>query len=236
MGILNLFKRKTVRERIIEKFYSDYPEIPYISDDREAEWIDKASLFNNMPVKKSMMQRFPDGLLPGHVYMLYWLDKFTNKRSPAYFEYQYGIDFEKEKQFLIDSGFLNRTAKPTDKGNKAIEEHHDIVEAHSKPKKKIRSIEEITEQILMSRDSLIANGFKEYKVVSSLNACEKCKELSDKHFLISEMQIGVNAPPFHDGCMCAISAYEDPDDYEAWLDFLDKGGTTKEWEKLKKAR
>ena len=88
MGILNLFKRKTVRERIIEKFYSDYPEIPYISDDREAEWIDKASLFNNMPVKKSMMQRFPDGLLPGHIYMLYWLGKYTNKRAPAYFEYQ----------------------------------------------------------------------------------------------------------------------------------------------------
>ena len=88
----------------------------------------------------------------------------------------------------------------------------------------------------MSRDSLIANGFKEYKVVSSLDACEKCKELSDKHFPISEMQIGVNAPPFHDGCMCAISGYKDSDDYEAWLDFLDKGGTTKEWEKLKKAR
>lgn len=64
MGILNLFKRKTVRERIIEKFYSDYPEIPYISDDREAEWIDKASLFNNMPVKKSMMQRFPEVFFP----------------------------------------------------------------------------------------------------------------------------------------------------------------------------
>lgn len=36
--------------------------------------------------------------------------------------------------------------------------------------------------------------------------------------------------------MCTISGYEDSDDYEEWLDFLDKGGTTKEWEKLKKAR
>lgn len=49
-----------------------------------------------------MMVRNEDGLLPGHIYMLYWLNKFTNKRIPQYFEYEYGIDFEKEVILLRD--------------------------------------------------------------------------------------------------------------------------------------
>lgn len=172
MGLRDLFKRKTVRERIIDTFYSDYPEIPYIADDREAEWIERASLFEQSLVKRSMMQRYTDGLLPGHVYMLYWLGKYTNKRVPAYFEYKYGIDFEKEKQFLFDNGFLDSANKPTEKGKRAIEEHHDVIESHSAPKNENRNVEKIT--------------------------------------------------------------VEDTEEYEAWLDFIANGGTTKEWNKLKK--
>lgn len=37
-------------------------------------------------------------------------------------------------------------------------------------------------------------------------------------------------------CRCSVAAYEDSEDYEAWLNFLDKGGTTEEWNKLKKTR
>ena len=47
------------------------------------------------------------------------------------------------------------------------------------------------------------------------------------------MMPGENAAPMHPYCRCSVAAWEDSDDYEAWLDFLDKGGTTKEWEKLK---
>lgn len=45
---------------------------------------------------------------------------------------------------------------------------------------------------------------------------------------------GENAPPIHPNCRCSTAAYEDSDDYEAWLDFLDKGGKTDEWNRLKK--
>ena len=38
----------------------------------------------------------------------------------------------------------------------------------------------------------------------------------------------------HPNCRCSTAAYEDNEDYEAWMDFLDKGGTTEEWNKLKK--
>lgn len=37
-------------------------------------------------------------------------------------------------------------------------------------------------------------------------------------------------------CRCSTAAYEDSEEYEAWLDYLDKGGTTAEWEKVKKKR
>ncbi|WP_173005791.1 minor capsid protein [Faecalicatena contorta] len=37
-------------------------------------------------------------------------------------------------------------------------------------------------------------------------------------------------------CRCSVAAWEDDEEYEAWLDFLNKGGTTEEWERLKKNR
>ena len=58
--------------------------------------------------------------------------------------------------------------------------------------------------------------------------------LNPIHFKVAKMMPGTNAPPMHPRCRCSISAYEDSEDYEAWLDFLDKGGTTEEWNKLKK--
>lgn len=56
------------------------------------------------------MTPYSDGLLPGHIYMLYWLKKYKNKRVPAYFEYRYGIDFEKEKSFFFAINILIQIA------------------------------------------------------------------------------------------------------------------------------
>ena len=61
---------------------------------------------------------------------MYWIGKNGQKRVPAYFEYKYGIDFEREKQFLIDNGYLEND-KPTSKGADVIVTHFDVVEAHS---------------------------------------------------------------------------------------------------------
>ena len=41
--------------------------------------------------------------------------------------------------------------------------------------------------------------------------------------------------PRHPNCRCSIAAYEDSDEYEAGLDYLDKGGSTAEWEDYGKA-
>lgn len=207
-------------KQIIKRFYADYPEMPYISADRPKDWIEKAEMFPKqciIPVE--MMKRYTDNLLPGHIYMLYWLKKYTNKKVPSYFEYKYGIDFEKEKEFLYSNGFLNANNKPTEKGESAIQKYADVIEKHSLPKPS-RSVEDISGQILAARNSIIANGFKKYEFIANRNCCEVCARLNGKHFPISSFKIGVNAPPMHEGCSCSIAAYEDRQAYEDWLNSL----------------
>ncbi len=103
--------------------------------------------------------------------------------------------------------------------------------AKSKPKtakeKPDLSIDGISAQIIKQRDSMKKNGFKHYVIVASKNCCDVCAAMNGKHFPVSDLVIGVNAPPMHDGCRCSISAWEDPDEYEAWLDHLANGGSTK---------
>lgn len=76
----------TYCQKIYKRFYKDYPEKPFISQDRElnTDWIEQAEMFPEQSIiPKSMMYRYPDGLLPGHVYMLYWLNKYNNKKVPS---------------------------------------------------------------------------------------------------------------------------------------------------------
>ena len=84
------------------------------------------------------------------------------------------------------------------------------------------------------KQSFEQNGFEEYTFLALGDACPICKALDEKHFKVAKMMPGTNAPPMHPRCRCSVAAYEDSEDYEAWLDFLDKGGTTEEWNKLKK--
>lgn len=81
------------------------------------------------------------------------------------------------------------------------------------------------------RQSFLANGFEEYTFHANRGCCSACSDLDGKHFKIKDMMSGKNAPPMHPNCRCSVSAYEDDAEYEAWLDFLDKGGTTEEWER-----
>ena len=81
------------------------------------------------------------------------------------------------------------------------------------------------------KQSFLANGFEEYTFHANRGCCSACSDLDGKHFKIKDMMPGKNAPPMHPNCRCSASAYEDDAEYEAWLDFLDKGGTTEEWER-----
>lgn len=84
------------------------------------------------------------------------------------------------------------------------------------------------------KQSFERNGFEEYTFLAVGSACPECKKMDGEHFKVKDMMPGENAPPIHPNCRCSTAAYEDSDDYEAWLDFLDKGGKTDEWNRLKK--
>ncbi len=85
------------------------------------------------------------------------------------------------------------------------------------------------------KQSYLRNGFEEYTYVACGNAdvCERCQALDGKHFKVRDMMPGTNAPPTHPRCHCSTAAYMDSAEYEKWLDFLEQGGTTEEWERLK---
>ena len=130
------------RKKIYRRYYRGYPEMPYISQDRElhTNWIDQAEAFpTSNIIPKAMMIRYSDGLLTGHVYMLHWLLNVHRKRIPAYFEYKYGIDFVKEKHFLFENGFIDENDKLTPEGLDAIERHKEVIEEHAGPRRRPKS-------------------------------------------------------------------------------------------------
>lgn len=90
-------------------------------------------------------------------------------------------------------------------------------EKQAKNKKAARVVLSAENQILALRDSMIKNGFEEYEFLSNSGCCEICGKLNGKHFPVSQLKIGVNAPPMHEGCSCSISAYTDREEYEKWL-------------------
>lgn len=89
-------------------------------------------------------------------------------------------------------------------------------------------------QVDAQKQSFERNGFEEYTYIAcgGSDCCDVCRALDGKHFKVKDMMPGENAPPMHPGCHCSAAAYEDSEEYEKWLDFLDKGGTTEEWRKL----
>ena len=89
-------------------------------------------------------------------------------------------------------------------------------------------------QTAAQKRSFEKNGFGEYEFIANGTACEKCAGLDGQHFKVTKMMPGTNAPPIHPNCRCSTAAYQDSAEYEAWLDFLDKGGSTEEWQNIKR--
>lgn len=92
-----------------------------------------------------------------------------------------------------------------------------------------------------AKQSYERNGNEEY-IFLALNPevnsviCDECKKLDGQHFKVADMKPGENAPPMHPRCHCSTAPYVDRKEYEAWLDFLSKGGTTAEWNRLQSER
>lgn len=84
------------------------------------------------------------------------------------------------------------------------------------------------------KQSFIRNGFDMYEFIVNGGCCDICASLNGKHFRVDKMMPGENAPPLHPHCRCSTAAWVDEAEYDAWLDYLEQGGTTVEWSARKK--
>lgn len=95
---------------ILSKRYSGYPEAPYISPERDlAAWEADPAQFYYGVVERKQMQRLPEGVLPGHIVMLWRIHfgSFTNETViPQYFEYRYGVDSKEALETLTKLDFI----------------------------------------------------------------------------------------------------------------------------------
>lgn len=82
------------------------------------------------------------------------------------------------------------------------------------------------------KQSFERNGFEEYTFLANSGCCDICKSKDGKHFKVKDMMPGENAAPLHPHCRCSVAAYSDRKKYDEWLEYLENGGTTAEWEKL----
>lgn len=89
-------------------------------------------------------------------------------------------------------------------------------------------------QVEVQKKSYIENGLEEYEYIAcgGSDVCDVCKALDGKHFKIKDMMPGLNAPPMHPRCHCSTAPSVDRKDYDEWLNYLEKGGTTAEWKSL----
>lgn len=85
-----------------------------------------------------------------------------------------------------------------------------------------------------ARQSYDENGNDKYifmAVNPEINSviCDECRKLDGQVFNVKDMKVGENAPPMHPRCHCTTAPYQDEKEFHEWLDFIDKGGTTEEW-------
>lgn len=82
--------------------YKDHAELPQVPDQYLEEIIEK-------PIPKRNLIRTSDGFLPGHIILL-WRIQFgsylTTSPHHKYFATSYGIDAQKELDWLIEEGYV----------------------------------------------------------------------------------------------------------------------------------
>ncbi|MCA5012199.1 MULTISPECIES: hypothetical protein [unclassified Enterococcus] len=124
MALFDFFKRETPKETIdldkeaarIAAIYETYPEFPVMSADRDVDiWLQAIANGSVTIVPKEHMTRNEDGLLPGEVLLLDWVNEkdstFTD--FPDFFEMEFGIDPVEATNKLLFSDYLDILNEPS---------------------------------------------------------------------------------------------------------------------------
>ena len=82
----------------------------------------------------------------------------------------------------------------------------------------------------VAMDSYKASGITQY-VYMAVNprACPICREIDGNVYNVADAEPAKNAPPMHARCHCTTAPYVDEGEYNMWLEWLNKGGATSEW-------
>ena len=91
-------------------------------------------------------------------------------------------------------------------------------------------------QIAAQQKSYEANGFDEYEYITCGigDACDTCRSLDGKVFLLNRMNVGDNAPPVHPNCHCSTGPHMDSKLYDEWLGGVANGKHSLRFDEYKK--
>ena len=85
----------------------------------------------------------------------------------------------------------------------------------------------------VAMDSYKSSGVERYVYLAvNPRACPICLEINGKDFPVADAEPAKNAPPMHPRCHCTTAPYVDEDDYNSWLNYLNQGGSTSDWEQM----
>lgn len=88
----------------------------------------------------------------------------------------------------------------------------------------------------VAMDSYKRSGVERYVyMVVNPRACPICKALNGKDYPVEGAEIANEEhplPPMHPNCHCTTAPYVDEDEYNAWLNYLEQGGSTSDWNNL----
>ncbi|GAB2318913.1 hypothetical protein IRB23SM22_11710 [Alkalibacterium sp. s-m-22] len=240
MGIFDMFKRSTNKEysnneniKYIQKtYYSKYPEFPYIAEDRNFKQWKEGAIVPPVVVDKKMMSRNKEGLLNGHVFMVYWIDKYPEgRRIPAYFEYKYGLNFQKEKATLENQGYIDQ-GNATAKGIALMEKYQQVIDNHLQANKGIVEIDMDKELKRYKKEvaELKSLGIKPVETIEQRKGFllqtkginhYKNKEFDEaESFLLQGLEHNFYSPG---GVEYLAKIYRKRKDYKNEVDILDKG-------------
>lgn len=134
MGLFDFLKTNSTPYRNkLERYYleNNYPNLPALPSEEEAkELIEGGYAGMGGLVPKENMKSLDNGLLRGHIVMLWWINDVKRSNVPRYFIFEYGLDFNREVSVLQSKGYLENSKTLTTKGKALLDDNKQLIREH----------------------------------------------------------------------------------------------------------